>query len=60
MVAHRATRVTLAGSIRSERDRQEFQRMVNEKQAAFTLGYGEMALFGTDTPYGGIEREASL
>lgn len=44
VVAHRATRGALAGSIISERDRQEFQRMVSEKQAAFTQAYWEMAL----------------
>ncbi len=44
VVAHRATRWALAGPIMSERDRREFQRMVSEKQAAFTQAYWEMAL----------------
>jgi hypothetical protein len=44
VVAHRATRAALAGPIMSERDRREFQRMVNEKQAAFAQACLEMAL----------------
>ena len=31
VVAHRVTRMTLAGPVPSARDRKEFQRMVNEK-----------------------------
>ena len=44
VVAHRAARAALAGPIMSERDRREFQRMVNEKQAAFAQACWEMAL----------------
>jgi hypothetical protein len=44
VVAHRTARVARAGPIVSERDRREFQRMVNEKQAAFTQACAEMAL----------------
>lgn len=36
VVAHRVTRMVLAGPLPSERDRVEFQRMVDEKQQAFT------------------------
>jgi hypothetical protein len=44
VVAHRATRAALAGPIMSERDRREFQRMVDEKQATFAQACWEMAL----------------
>lgn len=44
VVAHRATRVALAGPIPSDRDRREFQRMVVEKQAAFAQAWWAMAL----------------
>jgi hypothetical protein len=44
VIAHRVTRAALAGPIMSERDRKEFQRMVNEKQSAFAQAYWEMAL----------------
>jgi hypothetical protein len=44
VVAHRATRMALAGPLMSERDRQEFQRMMSEKQAAFAQAYWEMGL----------------
>jgi hypothetical protein len=44
VVAHRATRAALAGSIMSEQDRREFHRMVNEKHAAFAQACWEMAL----------------
>jgi hypothetical protein len=44
VVAHRATRMALAGPLMSERDRKEFQRMMSEKQAAFAQAYWEMGL----------------
>jgi hypothetical protein len=44
VVAHRATRAALAGPIVSERDRKEFQRMLNEKHVAFAQACWEMAL----------------
>ena len=44
VVAHRATRMALAGPFMSERDRLEFQRMMCEKQAAFAQSYWEMGL----------------
>lgn len=36
VVAHRVTRMVLAGPLPSERDRTEFKRMVEEKKQAFT------------------------
>jgi hypothetical protein len=36
VVAHRVTRMVLAGPMPSKRDRIEFQRMVDEKKQAFT------------------------
>jgi hypothetical protein len=44
VVAHRATRMALAGPLMSERDRKELQRMVSEKQAAFAQAYWAMGL----------------
>lgn len=44
VIAHRVTRAALAGPIMSERDQKEFQRMVYEKQAAFTQAYREMSV----------------
>ena len=43
VVAHRVTRMALAGPVPSERDRREFQRMVAEKQSAFTQAWAAMA-----------------
>ena len=44
VVAHRATRMALAGPLMSERDRKELQRMMSEKQAAFAQAYWAMGL----------------
>jgi hypothetical protein len=44
VIAHRLTRAVLAGPALSEQDRKEFQRMVSEKQAAFSQAYWEMGL----------------
>jgi hypothetical protein len=43
VVAHRVTRMVLAGPMPSERDRTEFQRMVDEKKQAFTESWLAMA-----------------
>jgi|SRR5690606_21273145 len=43
VMAHRLTRMALAGPVLSERDRREFQTMVLEKQAAFTQAWVAMA-----------------
>ena len=42
--AHRATRMALTGPKLSERDRKEFQIMVNEKHAAFAQAWNDMAM----------------
>ena len=44
VVAHRVTRMALAGPKLSERDRKEFARMVQEKQQAFSQSWSAMAL----------------
>ena len=44
VVSHRLTRMALAGSTPSARDRKEFQRMVAEKNAAFAESWHAMAL----------------
>ena len=44
VVAHRVTRMTLAGTKLSDRDRREFQMMVNEKHAAFAQAWSDMAM----------------
>jgi hypothetical protein len=44
VVAHRVTRMTLAGPKLSDRDRKEFQMMVNEKHAAFARAWSDMAM----------------
>lgn len=44
VVAHRVTRMALAGPNLSARDRKEFAMMVAEKQAAFAQAWGDMAL----------------
>jgi len=44
VVAHRITRMALAGPSPSERDRKEFQRMGEEKTAAFSESWNAMAL----------------
>ncbi len=44
VVAHRVTRMALAGPNPSDRDRREFQRMIEEKQAAFAQAWGDMAM----------------
>jgi hypothetical protein len=44
VVAHRVTRMALAGPKLSDRDRKEFQMMVNEKHAAFAEAWGDMAM----------------
>ena len=43
VVAHRVTRMAMAGTPMSERDRQEFQGMVDEKKTAFTQAFTAMA-----------------
>jgi hypothetical protein len=44
--AHRVTRMALAGPKLSDRDRKEFQIMVNEKHAAFAQAWNDMAMHG--------------
>jgi hypothetical protein len=44
VVAHRVTRMALAGPKPSERDRMEFRMMVIEKQAAFVQAWSDMAI----------------
>lgn len=44
VVAHRVARMALAGANPSTRDRQEFTRMVAEKQQAFAASWTAMAL----------------
>lgn len=44
VVAHRVTRMALAGPKLSERDRKEFQGMVDEKHAAFSQAWNAMAV----------------
>jgi hypothetical protein len=44
VVAHRVTRMALAGPKLSDRDRKEFQMMVIEKQVAFAQAWGDMAI----------------
>ena len=46
VVAHRMTRMALAGPHPSPRDRKEFARMVAEKNAAFGEAWQAMALHG--------------
>lgn len=43
VVAHRMTRMALAGSSPSKADRQEFNEMVSEKQSAFSQAWIAMA-----------------
>ncbi|MBL8329756.1 MAG: hypothetical protein JNJ71_12965 [Rubrivivax sp.] len=43
VVAHRVTRMALAGPLLSARDRQEFEGMVLEKQQAFTQAFAAVA-----------------
>jgi hypothetical protein len=43
VVAHRVTRMALAGPELSPRDRKEFERMVAEKNAAFAASWAAMA-----------------
>ena len=44
VVAHRVTRMALAGPKPSERDRKEFHLMIVEKQAAFVQAWSDMAI----------------
>ena len=44
VVAHRMTRMALAGPVPSARDRKEFERMVAEKNAAFAASWSAMGL----------------
>ena len=46
VVAHRVTRMALAGPHPSPRDRKEFARMVAEKNEAFAEAWREMMLHG--------------
>ena len=43
VVAHRVTRMTIAGPVLTERDRKEFARMSEEKAAAFRESWEAMA-----------------
>jgi hypothetical protein len=43
VIAHRLTRMALAGPVLSSRDQKEFQDMVAEKQAAFMQAWTAMA-----------------
>ena len=43
VVAHRVTRMVMAGALPSERDRAEFQRMVDEKHEAFAQSWAAMS-----------------
>jgi hypothetical protein len=45
VVAHRVTRMSLAGPRLSDRDRKEFHMMVNEKHAAFVQAWSDMAMY---------------
>jgi hypothetical protein len=45
VVAHRITRMSLAGPVISDRDRKEFEMMVNEKPAAFVQSWTDMAMY---------------
>ena len=44
VVAHRVTRMALAGPNISDRDRKEFKMMVDEKHAAFAQAWSDMSL----------------
>lgn len=44
VVAHRLTRLALAGPLPSARDRKEFEGMVQEKQQAFSQAWQAMAV----------------
>ena len=44
VVAHRVTRMALAGPTLSDRDRKEFQMMANEKYVAFAQAWSAMAM----------------
>jgi protein-S-isoprenylcysteine O-methyltransferase Ste14 len=43
IVAHRVTRMVMAGPLPSERDRTEFKRMVQEKHDAFSASWAAMS-----------------
>jgi hypothetical protein len=43
VVAHRVTRMVMAGPLPSERDRTEFNRMVQEKHHAFSAAWSAMS-----------------
>jgi hypothetical protein len=47
--AHRITRMALAGPHLSDRDRKEFQIMLNEKHAAFAQAWSNMAMHAFQT-----------
>jgi len=44
VMAHRLTRIAMAGQAPSTRDRREFDRMVKEKQVAFRDSWNAMAM----------------
>ena len=44
VVAHRVTRMAMAGPTLSDRDRKEFQLMVKEKETAFAQAWNAMAV----------------
>jgi hypothetical protein len=43
VVAHRVTRMALSGAVPTARDQREFQRMVKEKELAFSQAFTAMA-----------------
>lgn len=45
VVAHRVARMSLAGPKLSDRDRKEFQMMVNEKHAAIVQAWSDMTMY---------------
>ena len=49
VIAHRLTRLALAGPAPSARDRREFQRMGAEKAAAFAESWNAMASFNKNS-----------
>jgi hypothetical protein len=44
VVAHRLTRMALAGPVLSDRDRREFQSMITEKTVAFAQAWWDMSV----------------
>jgi hypothetical protein len=44
VVAHRVTRMALAGPVPSDRDRREFKLMIDEKHSAFVQAWSNMSI----------------